>query len=269
MTQEQVHKCAFCGSVVKQPPSQLKKTKLHFCNRVCYNNYRNSKTKLICLYCGKTFERARWRAQEHQNHFCCHEHYLKWHEGKNHQLYNKVEIACIICGKKFKVKPWRMEKGGAKTCSKKCHYAYMSSFLKDYFKEHPILNRLSGENHPQWQGGISFEPYCPKFNKEFKERVRAFFNYRCVECGKTQEEEGRALCIHHVNYNKKTCCDNTIPLFVPLCDTCHKRTNRHRDYWQLHFTELIYLQHGGKCYYSQEEFAQLTCTSEQAVAQEA
>lgn len=265
MIQEQVYKCAFCGSVVKQPPSQLKKTKLHFCNRDCYNKYRTK--KLVCKYCGKTFRSPRHRAKRFRNHFCCHECFLKWNKGENNTRCNQIEVTCVICGKKFKVKPYRVEKGGAKTCSKECRIKYSSSFLK----EHPIKAWLgvTGENHPQWQGGISFEPYCPKFNNEFKERVRAFFNYRCVECGKTQEEEGRALCIHHVNYNKKTCCDNTIPLFVPLCDTCHKRTNRHRDYWQLHFTELIYLQHGGKCYYSQEEFAQLTCTSEQAVAQEA
>ena len=37
----------------------------------------------------------------------------------------------------------------------------------------------SGPNSPRWKGGISFEPYCEKFNEEFKERVRAFFGYRC------------------------------------------------------------------------------------------
>jgi len=109
----------------------------------------------------------------------------------------------------------------------------------------------SGPNYPNWQGGISFEPYCPKFNNEFKERVRAFFEYRCVECGSSQAEE--KLHVHHVTYNKKVCCDNSIPLFVPLCRNCHTKTNHNREYWYQHFTELIMTKYGGKCYLSKEE----------------
>ena len=109
----------------------------------------------------------------------------------------------------------------------------------------------SGKNSPLWKGGLSFEPYCPKFNNEFKERVRAFFGYRCVECGSQQIE--KKLSIHHVNFNKKTCCDDTIPLFVALCIPCHAKTNYNRDYWQRHFTDMITSKHDGKCYFTKEE----------------
>lgn len=103
-----------------------------------------------------------------------------------------------------------------------------------------------GENNPQWKGGVSYEPYCPKFNNEFKERVRAFFGHKCVECGAPQN--GKLLAVHHVNFNKKACCDNSIPLFVPLCASCHSKTNTHRDHWQEHFTTLINEKYGGQCY---------------------
>jgi hypothetical protein len=108
-----------------------------------------------------------------------------------------------------------------------------------------------GENNPNWRGGLSFEPYCPKFNKEFKERVRAFFGHKCVECGRPQT--GTPLAVHHVNFNKKTCCDGTLPLFVPLCRSCHSKTNYRREYWQQHFTEMITSKYDGKCYFSREE----------------
>lgn len=268
MTQE--HKCDFCGDLFTAD----RVNKLKFCSRECYENYRNRNKNHTCAYCGKVFERAQWRIDKRKkanhNHklvFCSFECSKKWHVGEKHQRFNQIDTVCVICGKVFRDTNWRVSTGRTKTCSNECKYKYIGLLSKN--RERSLDEFVRGENHPNWRGGISFEPYCPKFNKEFKERVRAFFNYRCVECGKTQEEEGRALCIHHVNYNKKTCCDNTIPLFVPLCDTCHKHTNHNREYWQLHFTELIYLQHGGKCYYSQEEFAQLTYTSEQAVAQEA
>jgi hypothetical protein len=89
-----------------------------------------------------------------------------------------------------------------------------------------------GENNPAWRGGISFSPYCPKFNEMFKEKVRAYYNYNCPICGKTQEQNGRRLHVHHVDYNKQTCCDGSKPRFIALCDSCHSKTNHNRDYWR-------------------------------------
>jgi len=110
------------------------------------------------------------------------------------------------------------------------------------------VGRFGGDKHPAWKGGVSFEPYCIKFNDEFKERVREFFNHHCVECGKPQTKE--RLLVHHVNFDKQTCCNDNIPLFVPLCRSCHAKTNFRRDYWQDRFTRLINEQNGGMCYYS-------------------
>ena len=114
-----------------------------------------------------------------------------------------------------------------------------------------------GKDHPQWKGGISFEPYCPKFNKEFKERVRTFFDHKCVECG--NPENGKHHSVHHVNFNKMSCCDTSIPLFVTLCHNCHTKTNYHREYWEQHFTDMINIYYGGKCYFTIEEMERLKC----------
>jgi NUMOD3 motif len=107
---------------------------------------------------------------------------------------------------------------------------------------------LSGERNPMWKGGVSFEPYCIKFNPRFKERVRKFFNYECVECHKTQHELGRKLDVHHVNYDKMVCCNDVKPLFVSLCRRCNSRANGNRSYWEKHFTSIIHEIHGGRCY---------------------
>lgn len=111
------------------------------------------------------------------------------------------------------------------------------------------------ENHPNWKGGISFEPYCPKFNNEFKERVRAFFGYTCQLCGHVWQEGEVKLSVHHVNYNKKACCEQKIiPLFVPVCSgKCHLKTNYRRDYYETYFTELIMTKYDGQCYLPKEE----------------
>ena len=112
-------------------------------------------------------------------------------------------------------------------------------------------NMPKGEKSVHWKGGISFEPYCPKFNKEFKERVRAFFDYKCVECGTPQKET--KLGVHHVNFDKQSCCNDKVPLFVPLCPSCHTKTIHNREHSEQYFTEIINNYYGGRCYCTKEE----------------
>lgn len=115
--------------------------------------------------------------------------------------------------------------------------------------QHPLFGRR-GSSAVRWLGGKSFEPYCPKFNREFKERVREFWGRRCGMCGKTEKENGKLLCVHHVNYQKETCCDNSRPMFVALCVCCHTKTNGDRDYWKEYFTKMIIEKYNGKSYLS-------------------
>ena len=117
--------------------------------------------------------------------------------------------------------------------------------------------KYCGANASNWKGGISFEPYCPKFNNEFKERVRAFFDYTCQMpgCGHIWQMGEKKLAVHHINYKKDACCsDDVIPLFVPVCPgSCHGKTQGKREFWEQYFTEHINEKYGGKCYLSKEE----------------
>ena len=110
-----------------------------------------------------------------------------------------------------------------------------------------------GDKSPNWRGGISFEPYCILFNDEFKERVREYFGRCCYICNKNEIENGRKLDVHHVTYNKETCCDDSIPLFVPLCLSCHMKTNAHRKFWKEFFILSLEYLTNNKCYFSKEE----------------
>jgi transposase len=111
-----------------------------------------------------------------------------------------------------------------------------------------IIKSLTGEKCAQWKGGISFDPYCPKFNGEFRKRVRDFWGNKCVLCGKTKDDNGRALSVHHVNYSKEACCDDSPRLFVALCSSCHGKTGHNREYWKEYFTNLIMTEYDGECY---------------------
>ena len=105
-----------------------------------------------------------------------------------------------------------------------------------------------GEETPNWQGGISFEPYCIKFDGEFKDRVRDYFNGCCYVCGIGQSEFGRKLDVHHVNYDKMVCCNDVKPLFVPLCRSCHSKTLKDREYWEEFFTVSLNYLTDGECF---------------------
>jgi len=96
----------------------------------------------------------------------------------------------------------------------------------------------SGKNHHSWRGGTSFEPYCHKFNNEFKEYIRNKFNRKCFLCGKNESDNitksGKTfkLSIHHVDYDKVDICNGKSWPFVPLCIFCHNKTNdRNRHHW--------------------------------------
>lgn len=154
-------------------------------------------------------------------------------------IYRNRVYECICeCGNTTFVKGSRLKNGGTESCG-----CYSSEVHSELCKAR-ILDK-----HPRWLGGISFEPYCVLFNREFKDRVRDFFGRKCVECGKTEEEEGKKLSVHHVNFRKDSCCAEDAPrLFVSLCASCHAKTNTNRDYWEEYFTTMINEQYNGQCY---------------------
>ena len=111
------------------------------------------------------------------------------------------------------------------------------------------LGKGMGVDHPNWKGGVSFEPYCEKFDDEFKEKIRNEFNRTCFLCNRTEEEimeemksrnkSEHRLSIHHVNYNKNCLCSDSKCEFVPLCISCHTKTNFNRGYWEKLITDKL------------------------------
>lgn len=149
--------------------------------------------------------------------------------GKANQ--KKYMTNCPICGKEFETLDSKLKIGKGKYCSPKC-----------------AGKAISGENHYLWNDGSSFGMYCPKFNHEFKERVRRFWNRKCGICGKDESLEHKKLAVHHVNYDKNSCCNTTVPLFIPLCWSCHGKTNHNRYYWEHMLSEYIMIYFNGKSY---------------------
>ena len=93
-----------------------------------------------------------------------------------------------------------------------------------------------GDKNANWQGGKSFEPYTPDFNKAFRESIRERDNHCCVICNRSQEELKYKLHTHHVDYDKL----NSFPQnCVSLCRNCHTKTNFNRKPWIIFFQSLL------------------------------
>jgi len=96
--------------------------------------------------------------------------------------------------------------------------------------------QISGKNHPNWLGGISFEPYSCGFNKRLKLKIKQRDNYTCQECGHKQKDLKYGLCIHHIDYNKKNNKENNL---ISLCFNCHAKTNFKRENWTNYFNNYM------------------------------
>lgn len=222
--------CLHCGKIFYVIPSRIKKGGGKYCCVNCMNDARRNKISKICPVCGKKYYAHPSLVNNGMKKYCS---YKCWSIGR----FTGESKICIECGKSFYINKSRIEKGWGKYCSKECQSKHQT-----------------GANAPGWLGGKSYEPYCILFNNDFKDRVRAFFGNRCVICGKPQDECKRKLSVHHVIYNKNTCCDDSDKLFVSLCGVCHNKTNFNREYWQEYFTKMIKEEYDGKCYYTKEEY---------------
>lgn len=83
------------------------------------------------------------------------------------------------------------------------------------------------ENNGNWKGGVSFLPYCEKFDKRKREDIRKKYDYKCYSCGKRQTEnltkfkKVRKLSVHHIDFDKQQGCDGKGWKLIPLCLECH------------------------------------------------
>ena len=76
---------------------------------------------------------------------------------------------------------------------------------------------FSGEGNPQWQGGISLEPYDGEF-KKIRKAVYERDGYQCQECGVIRTGNHGELVAHHKDANKKNSSRENL---ITLCRLCH------------------------------------------------
>ncbi len=81
----------------------------------------------------------------------------------------------------------------------------------------------SGENNAMWRGGRSLDSYSVEWNEKLRRSIRERDDHSCQLCGKTKEEEGQNLSVHHIDEDKQ---NNHPDNLISLCTACHMRLNR-------------------------------------------
>lgn len=131
------------------------------------------------------------------------------------------------------------EKGRKITWGNKISLALKGKKLTD---EHRLnlskahIGIQAGENHYNWQGGKSFEPYNTDWTETLKRSIRERDKYICQLCEAHQDECNRMLAVHHIDYNKQNCNPDNL---ITLCMSCHIKTNYNRDHWVKYFLKVL------------------------------
>jgi hypothetical protein len=90
---------------------------------------------------------------------------------------------------------------------------------------------LRGEKCYLWKGGVSYLPYCFKFNELRKKAVRDFFKV-CICCGDLDYKQ--SLSVHHIDHDKEQGCNGKPFNLVPFCRICHSKevhnSKQYREY---------------------------------------
>lgn len=241
--------CDWCGKEKKIKPSRLNTRKNHFCSQKCLASwmskyqigencpaYKGRTVEIPCDNCRKIILKSVSNIERGRKSFCSKDCQNNYHssrmkdEGNPNWKGGLVEVPCKRCGKNVSVIP--SSTNVEKFCSRECLTKWNienCSFI--------------GENNPNWQGGISYEPYGPEFNGTLKQKIRDRDGHICQLCGKP--ENGTALAVHHIDYDKKNNSkNNLISLHNEEGLGCHSKTNFNRPYWTKHFQELLSEKYG-------------------------
>ena len=212
-----------------------------------------------CEYCNNDFVVSESYARHNPARFCSNKCRMQW-RGKELQsamVYpERIKRECERCGIEFSVQPNAMKKaGGGKYCSLACRKNRVDKTCKECGKAFEIQvceerwgqgsfcgiecksawqsANVNGRNHPNYLGDDYQREYPNVFNA-VKDAIRERDKRTCQVCGVS--ENGKKLCVHHIDYDKNNTAPNNL---ITLCPSCHAKTNFRHDTWIAKFTPMI------------------------------
>jgi len=143
---------------------------------------------------------------------------------------NKISIA--MSGAKH---PWFGRKH-TEASNEKNRRAHIGRSLSSIHKQH-ISAGLLGIAYDEWSNHVAHNEYCARFDETCREHNRDRYHRKCFICGKTEEQNGRRLSVHHVDRNKHQGCDGHDWRLIPVCKVCHPTL--HTVVWESRLNYLL------------------------------
>jgi len=219
--------CENCGTVKRRKPSEIGER--NFCDPTCKGewmsehltgeNHHNNTQKLVeCAWCGDDVARPKWQREQYEKHFCdddCRKDYFSEHGAEIGRSPDKIGFNCDYCDEYRERIPAEVIPYDHNFCDRDCR--------ADWFSEN-----VSGEDHPNWKGGVG-DYYGDNWHR-IRRKVRKRDRYECQFCGVTDGAakliHGAELHVHHATRKDEfeTIEDsNSLSNLLTLCAFCHQR----------------------------------------------
>ena len=113
---------------------------------------------------------------------------------------------------------------------------FMSEDGRERLRQATLKRLANPENHYNWKGGKSFEPYPSLFTEQLKLKIKKRDKFTCQYCRVKEKDYFEKLSVHHIDYNKNNCEEKNL---ITLCRGCNAKANFNRSYWSNYFKEKV------------------------------
>lgn len=235
-----VVRCDQCGSVERRNRTHTEASDTHLCSVECeskwkenkevtedHNFWKGGKNAYACDYCSDTVMKFPSVAEQAERNFCDEECHRKWQsecrpsEEHNWWKGGPVSVECAECDSDLERKPALVKERERFFCSKECEAEWK-------------VGRNTGEDHPNWKGGVKML-YGRNWPEQRRKR-REYDDHQCVVCSMSNEEHkevnGCQLHVHHIQPASTFLIDdrridykraNRLENLITLCYKCHNR----------------------------------------------
>lgn len=231
-----LYTCDYCHNTFERLASAKGHRKHNFCCPEHGHAWRSANERgdshpaytcviIPCANCKSPLNRQNNRIEKNKYHFCDHACYSEWISknalGENAFRWagGNVKVSCAQCGAELERPMNAIKRSEKHFCDIYCRGDWQSE------------NKI-GEAHPLWTGGYK-NYYGPNWSKQ-RQAARERDGHICQKCGKTKEENGKELDVHHIipfrkfkykagennNYLQANQLDN----LTTLCTNCHSKT---------------------------------------------
>lgn len=135
--------CTQCSAELQRTPCRIKRTKRHFCNTECYNEWAatHNMIEVHCAQCNAAIQRRSHLMNQSGIYFCGHLCQQTYQKGNKNPSWRggKIEFVCEQCKKTFQDYPSNKIGHAAYFCSRTCQGAWQTE-------------TRTREQSPSWKG---------------------------------------------------------------------------------------------------------------------